>query len=394
MNPRITIQAKDRDEIGRGRHFSWFYPEMSKPLKTLTRYGGLLAITLLFMFLDPAVRPLLQFLMVPLLSIVLWRISIQDVRIPRVLFALAFLGVGVGAIIRFSTVHLRDGAFVVATVSKQGLWQETKIYRDRLHRALGSDGRALAGLHRGTIESQSKAESVLADRRTLGGVVWGAPRWMSISFREIPGVSLGSFPERSFAKRWLDNNHLQDLRVIRSIPSVGLSHGHQDATVHFIADMIPLWNDFARHSTPNMTSPDLESRLAGLARTQARWSSRSHIGLVLWMLGTYHLVRAVENDSISGGDLACALREFAEALGQFRPRDNPSLYAALQNNFGIAMLIDADFSEKRDKGRTHALKRIKVARRIAVQGSDSSKDIGLNSMALGISQGRKSRDKR
>jgi len=291
-------------------------------------------------------------------------------------------------------VHLRDGAFVVATVSKQGLWQETKIYRDRLHRALGSDGRALAGLHRGTVESQSDAESILANRRSLGGVVWGASRWMSISFRETPEVSLGSFPEGSFAKRWLASNHLRDLRVVRSVPSVGLSHGHQDATVHFIADMIPLWNDFVRYSTPNMTNPELESRLAGLARTQARWSSRSHIALVFWMLGTYHLVRAVENESISGGDLACALREFADSLEQFRPRDNPALYAALQNNFGIAMLIDADVSGKRDKTRAHALKRIKVAGRIALPVSDIGKDIAFNSMTLGISQGRKSRGSR
>jgi hypothetical protein len=81
-------------------------------------------------------------------------------------------------------------------------------------------------------------------------------------------------------------------------------------------------------------------------------------------------------------------------LEQLRPPDNPSLYAALQNNFGIAMLIDADFSEKRDKARAHALKRIKLARRIAVPGSDSGKDIGFNSMTLGVSQGRKSRGKR
>lgn len=374
--------------------FSGWDRGMSKPLKTWMRYGGLFAISASLACLYPGARPLIQLLIVPLLSLVMWGISIQGARIPRVIFAFAFLGVGVGAVIRFSTVHLRDGAFVVATVSKQGLWQETKIYRDRLHRALGTDGRAMAGLHRGTIESQLAAESVLAKRHALGGVVWGASRWMSISFRQTPGESLRSFPEGSFAKRWLDSNQLQDLRLVRSVPTVGLSHGHQDATVHFIADMISLWNDFARHTSPDMMSPELESRLAGLARTQARWSSRSHIGLVLWMLGTYHLVRAVEGDSISGGDLACALREFADALGQFRPRDNPSLYAALQNNFGIAMLIDADFSEKRDELRKHALKRVKVANRIAVPGSDNGQDIAFNSMTLGVSQGRKSRGSR
>ncbi len=377
-----------------GAQFSRYAPGMSKPLKIWMRYGVLFAVSASLACIYPAARPLVQLLIVPLLGCMLWGISIQGARIPRVLFALAFFGVGVGAVLRFSTVHLRDGAFVVATVSKQGLWQETKIYRDRLHRALGSDGRSLAGLHRGAIESQLEAESILAKRHALGGVIWGASRWMSMSFRQIPGMSLRSFPEGSVAKIWLDANHLQDLRVVRSVPSVGVSHGHQDATVHFIADMIPLWNDFARHTAPSMASPELEAQLAGLARTQARWSSRSHIGFVLWMLGTYHLVRAVEGDSISSGDLSCALRYFSDALGQFRPRDNPSLYAALQNNFGIAMLIDADFSEKRDKARAHALKRIKVAKRVALPVSDNGKDIAFNSMTLGISQGRKSRDTR
>jgi hypothetical protein len=58
------------------------------------------------------------------------------------------------------------------------------------------------------------------------------------------------------------------------------------------------------------------------------------------------------------------------------------------------MLIDADVSGKRDKTRAHALKRIKVAGRIALPVSDIGKDIAFNSMTLGISQGRKSRGSR
>lgn len=364
---------------------------MSKPLRVLISYGGLVALLALFVNLDSTTRPIAQLVSVPILMVWLWRTSILGVHVPRVVFALAFLGVSVGAILRFSTMHLRNGAFVVATVSKQGLWQEAKIYRDRVHRALGSEGRALAGLHRGTIESQTAAESLLARRPALGGVIWGAPRWMSISFRLTPAISLRNFSATSFARKWLDSNHLQDFLLVSSVPSVGLSHGHQDATVHFIAHLIPLWNDFHRYSVPHTMSPDFESQLADLSRAQARWSARSHIAFALWMLGTYHLIEAIEGDSISGGDLACALREFSDALGQFRSRDNPVLYSAIQNNFALATLIESDFSERRKELRDQALKRIKLAQRVAVPGSDTRKDIVFNSKTLGVSQGRKSR---
>jgi hypothetical protein len=374
--------------------YSGYDPAMKVALRNRLWYSVLFALSAFFIFLEPAARSIAQLFMVPLLCAVVWRTSVQGVRVPRVIFALVLLGVSAGAILRFSTVHLRDGAFVVATVSKQGLWQETKIYRDRLHRALGSDGLALAGLHRGSISSQSAAESVLASRNTIGGVVWGAPRWMSITFRPLPALSLGGFSAGSFAKRWLERNHWKDLRVLRSVPAVGLSHGHQDATVHFIASMILLWNDFGRYTEQGREGPQFESRLVGVARTQARWSSRSHIGLVLWMLGTYHLVRAVEGESIERGELACALREFADALTQFRQRDNPALYAAIQNNFGIAMLLEGELLDQRSVTRNQAVKRVTIAERSAAIGGNSNKDIGLNLMSLGVVQGRKNRGSR
>jgi hypothetical protein len=364
---------------------------MSKPLKALISYSVLGALCALFMCLDSTTRPIAQLLIVPILMVGLWRASILGVHVPRVVFALAFLGVSIGATLRFSTMHLRDGAFVVATVSKQGLWQETKIYRDRLNRALGSEGRALAGLHRGTIESQGAAETLLAKRPTLGGVIWGAPRWMSISLRLTPAISLRHLSETSFARRWLESNHLQDFLVIRSVSSVGLSHGHQDATVHFIAHLIPLWNELYRYSVHNTMDPDFESRLTDLSRTQARWSTRSHIAFALWMLGTYHLIEAIGGDSMSGGDLARAAREFSDALKQFRPRDNLSLYSAILNNFALATLIQSDFSERRDELRHQALKRVKRAQSVAVPGSKSRADIVFNLITLGVSQGRKSR---
>ena len=358
--------------------------------QTALWYGGLFALSALFAFVEPAARPLAQLFMVPVLSFVLWKTTIRSVRVPRSVFALTLVAVAGGAMLRFSTVHLREGAFVVATVSKQELWQETRIYRDRLHRALGSEGRTLAGLHRGTIESQETAESVLEKRPGLGGVVWGAPRWMSVTLRQVPALSLREFGVTSFARRWGESNRWQDLRIIRSVSSMGLSHGHQDATVHFIADLIPLWSDFARDTSPGADSSTLDSRLNSLSRTQARWSSRSHIGFVLWMLGTYHLIRALEADTLGTGDLVCASREFNDALGQFRQKDNPELYAAIQNNLGIVGLIEADHAENRDLQRRRAFKRMKVAQRIA--SGISQKDIVRNGTTLGLSLGRRGND--
>jgi hypothetical protein len=112
------------------------------------------------------------------------------------------------------------------------------------------------------------------------------------------------------------------------------------------------------------------------------------------MLGTYHLVRAVEGESIERGELACALREFADALTQFRQRDNPALYAAIQNNFGIAMLLEGELLDQRSVTRNQAVKRVTIAERSAAIGGNSNKDIGLNLMSLGVVQGRKNRGSR
>lgn len=363
------------------------------PSRMLYWYGVVFLVAGAFVFLEPAMRPLAQLLMVLPLSILLWRTPIQGIRVPRGIFVVTFFAVIFGAILRFSTVHLRDGAFVVATVSKRELWQETKIYRDRLHRALGPNERSLAGLHRGIIDSRGAAESVLNERPALGGVIWGAPRWMTISFRRIAGLSLTSFDDKSFAREWLNRNNWKDLYVVRSVPSVGISHGHQDATVHFIAREIHLWSEFERKASPGREDSDFEVELAALARSKARWSSRTHIGHVLWMQGTYHLIRAIEGAGLHYGDLACALREFEEALGQFRKSDNLELYAAIQNNFALAMLVEADSSEKRDEIRYHALKRMKVAQRLAISKAPN-KEIVINAKTLEVSQGRKHRDAR
>jgi hypothetical protein len=214
---------------------------------------------------------------------------------------------------------------------------------------------------------------------------------MTISFRHIAALSLRSFDERSFVRGWLRRNDWHELYVVRSVPSVGLSHGHQDATVHFIARLIHLEGDFERRTIAGGGDSEFEGQLASQARSKARWSSRTHIAHALWMQGTYHLVRAIEGDSLSTGDLACALREFEDALGQFRQSDNQELYAAIQNNFALAMLIGADSSEERDEMRRHAFKRMKVAQRIAISRAEN-REIVLNAMTLEVSQGRKHRD--
>ena len=368
--------------------------EVLKPTKLCLWCMGLSLADAVFLPLQPAARPVAQLLMVPLVSLFLWKTRIQGVRVPRVVFVAAFFSIAVGVVLRFSTVHLRDGAFVVATVSKRELGQETKIYRDRLHRALGAEDRTLAGLYRGEVGSQGAAELVLEKRPALGGVIWGSPRWMTVSFRRVPGLSLGSLDQKSFAKIWLVTNKWDDLRVVRSVPSVGVSHGHQDATVHFIASLLQSWNKFTQRSGLVSDDPELELRLSALVRHEARWSSHSHIAYALWLRGSYHLIQAIQGASMSEGDLRCALKDFSDALAQFRQRDNPSLYAAIQNNFGLAMLVQADYSDKPDKIRRHALKRIKVAQRISMSQNGGDKEIVRNSEALGISSGGKRRNAR
>jgi hypothetical protein len=70
-----------------------------------------------------------------------------------------------------------------------------------------------------------------------------------------------------------------------------------------------------------------------------RWTSFSHRAVPMWMMGTYHLVRAISSKELEKGELSCAISSFEAARAQLRPSDNLELQSAISNNLAVALLL-------------------------------------------------------
>lgn len=312
----------------------------------------------------------LQTALVPIVLLAAWRARFFRERIPRAVFGAAICGVLVGAVGQFSHIGLARGGFLVAGGRQWDLNQETKIYRDRIKRALGPSRKNQVGMLSGSISSRDEALKLLSDREVLGGIIWGGSRWITVTLRPAAPLALSEFPEGSAARALISRNRVSDLRIIRGVSYVGLSHGNEDATVHFLAKLIPLWRSIPEVIRPNGEQEWFEVAIQSLARMQARWSSRAHLALPMWIAGTERLVRALEQPTIDGGDLACAIRDIELAEAQFRPKDNMELQAAVRNNLAIALLAQSDLVSNERELRKSAADQFAQAKKASKSRKD------------------------
>jgi hypothetical protein len=340
--------------------------------------GSLLGLAIV----DTSLKSTAQMLVVPLVLLAAWRLRIFSVRIPRLVVLFAGCGALMGAFLQSSHVALSRGGFLVATVSKADLRQETKIYRDRIRRSIGTRGEMLVGLYNGDIYNTEQAAKLLRSSPQLGGVIWGDERSMTASLQQLPDVALSSFPDGSVAREILEKGRVADLLIVSSIPSVSVSNGHEKATVHFLGALIQLWRDTSTVMTPGHDKPDYEGMAYSLARTQARWTSRVHMAVPMWLAGTRHLVRAIEKSDIEVGELSCAITKLREALAQFRAQDNPALAAAVRNNYSLALLVQAHYEGNTKKLQAKARKQIGAAMRLRAKTGRVGASVSHNRYAL------------
>jgi hypothetical protein len=318
-------------------------------------------ITVLVSLAPIAVKGRLQLLLLPCLLVVIARVRIFEQRVPRIVIVGAAAGMVLGAIVQFSHVSLDSGAFVVSTVSDEDLRQQTKIYRDRLRRSVQAGGESLVGIHWGLIRDSSSAQRVLAKSPSLAGVIWGSSRWMSVTLRHYDPLTFSSFPAHSVGRELLSSLGTPELMLTRSVPSIGMSHGHERGTVHFLGQVVKAWRAVPMMTNFRADSGEFEGELEALARMQARWTSRSHLALPLWLSGTVHLVRAVEGQAVQIGELQCAVDQLRGALAQFRTHDNPALEMSVRSNYAIALLVQSQYEQEGRKLRKKAMHQLAAA---------------------------------
>ena len=308
-----------------------------------------------------AVRSTVQLGVFPILLLFLSGLKVKGVRIPRVLVGVSAIGVLCGAIVRYSDVGLKDGAYGVARFEADALESKTRIFRDNVRRFVGGKNSPQVGVIGSHVAREEHARAVLNERPQLAGVVWGSERWVNISSRLSSPLSLREMPATSYARQRLHELGLPDLWLIDQAPTIGLSKGLDAATFEFVARFVrasSISRPLMREAT---ISPDFEHLLQRASSMRASWSASDHLAAPKLMLGTYYLTRALSGPALEWGDLRCAEATLRSARLIVNKGRNPTLKAAVYNNEAVIRILMASRSAKPAKMIKGAQLRLKQA---------------------------------
>jgi hypothetical protein len=285
------------------------------------------------------ILPWIQLLCAPLIVLAISQVSLGGRHVPLWVNCTALAGTVLGGILTYSHVDLARGAFVVARFEEDALEKETKIFRDRIRKTVGWNGLTLVGSHYESVRNHDEALALLSSNRKLGGVIWGTPRWLNVSLQHYSNLPLFEGAGDAFASDYAISKKYRQLKIITSIPGTGLSTSAEHPTVEFLGRLAQVWSQYMDALTSPLSEIRFEMLTRSLAGVKGRWTAFSHRALPMWMTGTYHLRRAVTNESDSYGETSCAIRAFNAALSQLRPSDNPELKVAVLNNLALAYFI-------------------------------------------------------
>ena len=168
-----------------------------------------------------------------------------------------------------------------------------------------------------------------------------------------------SFPGRFLAAA--------NLELVTWVPVVALSSQPYQATADFLttllAGILPT-TSFERgdKSTRDQSilNADQEMLLWSATMRSDRWRSAAHRALPAWILGNRYLVEAFRGGAIDLANLKCALKSYDIAARFMRFGDNPELFAAINNNRGIAWYL-MSLVTGRSEYRSHARKYLSLA---------------------------------
>lgn len=295
-----------------------------------------------------AMRSSFQLGVFPILLVLLSALKVKGVRLPRLVVGLSAIGVLCGAIVRYSDVGLQDGAFGVARFESDTLENKTRIFRDNVRRFAGPRAATQVGVIAPRVSSESDARKVLAERPQLGGVIWGSERWIQISTRLAPPISLRQMPDTSYARRRLAELGISDLQIMDRAPLIGFSNGLDPASFEFVGALIRASSMSPRRAGGEVLSPELEQLLQRASSIRARWSTSDHLAAPKVTLGAYYLAQAIAPAVVEWGDLLCAESSLRSARVILNKGGNPELKAAVYNNEAVIRILTASQSANPD----------------------------------------------
>jgi hypothetical protein len=316
-------------------------------------------------FVGASQLALYQLCVFPLVVLAFSQVALFGIKPPKILLMGALFAGAAGALFTHSNVDLAAGAFVVAQFEEDELSRETKIFRDRIRKVLGWRGLTVVGTHSASVDSFEEAAHLLRTSPKLSGVIWGTPRWLTVSLKQYPMLPVFAGEAREFVEEYQVPRRVQKLQVITSVPGVGLSSSGESPTVEFLGRLADVWQDFAPALNMPHRYEGYEMALRTLSGTKGKWTSFSHRALPMWMTGTLHLARAVHTRHPELGEILCAIKSFEAATSQLRQNDNPELMVAILNNQAIAQIVRSYLSAHRVTEQVKAKELLKQATQVS-----------------------------
>ena len=179
-------------------------------------------------------------------------------------------------------------------------------------------------------------------------VIWGDEHRLKVSFPQLQNVKLKEIAYKEL------NEQLPELKLVSSIPVVGLSIRPKEDTYQFLASLAA---GMQREDDLGMM------QLRSAASIVAPWTSFAHRAYPWWLVGTRHLIQVLKHEDYEPAVLKCALRAFKKASSFLRFGDNAELRAAIFNNTGVALFLQS-ILEYDLKLRKLAKKKFRIAFRL------------------------------
>jgi len=308
-----------------------------------------------------ALRGSVQLGVFPILVLLLSALRMREVRLPRIVVGLSAIGILGGAIVRYSDLGLQEGAYGIARFEADPLENKTRIFRDNVRRFMGQQGASHVGVITTRVDSEADARNVLAERPQLGGVIWGSERWLQVSTRLSPPISLRQMPDTSYARQRLHVLGLPDLWLIDHAPLFGLSNGLDTGSFEFIGRFVRASSMSPQMMGAETISPVLEQLLQRASSIQASWSASDHLAAPKLKLGAHYVAQAVYSPTVEWGDLLCAEATLRSARLILNKGGSPELKAAVYNNEAVLRILAASESANPELLLKEARLRLKQA---------------------------------
>ena len=329
-------------------------------MKRWISYGAIL----LFFLIDIAVvsgaiefdLATVQLIFAPLVVFLISTISISDVKVPWKATLIALLLVFACFLFVHSTPSTKDGPILVARFDKDPFNSQSYIFKNNLNEVLAQTSEIETKSLSRRFQTQEEAKEYLSAHKGIAALIWGSKRWLNVNFQREKAFELS----QSNCSSLFD--YFSGLKLINNVSWIGLSYEPLKGTTEFLGNLfagqVPL-EQYAIDSR-SMRSIFLKKHLIRAGTLWEQWTSPSHKGLPLMLLGNYLIVEALQHPQYEPEMFKKAIKHYSSALLYVKTEDNPQLHRAVYSNLGIATYIRSRL-EKKSKGRKLAVKLLKKA---------------------------------